>query len=41
MSYCIIKRHGGGIDVENIPGQGTTFTLPIESVEGEKNVINN
>ena len=32
ISYGIIKNHGGRIDVQSVPGKGTTFslTLPIE-----------
>jgi len=34
VSYGIIKRHGGTIDVESIEGKGTTFTviLPVKTV---------
>jgi CheY-like chemotaxis protein len=27
MTYSIVKRHGGEIEVESQPGEGTTFTL--------------
>lgn len=29
ISHSIIERHGGKIDVESIPGKGTTFTISI------------
>ena len=29
VSYGIIQRHGGGIDVESSPGQGATFTMTL------------
>lgn len=35
ISYGIIKKHGGGIEVQSVVGKGTTFTirLPLEGVE--------
>jgi signal transduction histidine kinase len=36
ISYEIVKKHGGEIDVESRPGEGATFTmrLPVESAKG-------
>jgi len=33
VSQNILERHGGRIEVESVPGKGTTFTvtLPVES----------
>ncbi len=38
VSYGIISRHGGKIDVESEPGKGTVFTviLPSGNLEGER-----
>jgi len=35
VSYSIIERHSGSIEVESLPGQGTTFRviLPIDAVQ--------
>jgi two-component system NtrC family sensor kinase len=34
ITYDIIKKHGGDITVESVPGTGTTFTIriPVEGV---------
>jgi signal transduction histidine kinase len=29
MTYRIIQLHNGGVDVESVPGEGTTFTLRV------------
>jgi PAS domain S-box-containing protein len=34
MTYSIVKRHNGDIDVESTPGKGTTFTLAFEVSKG-------
>jgi len=34
VSYGIIKRHGGVIEVESEPGEGTTFTITMPFVGG-------
>jgi len=38
VSYSIIQKHNGTIDVESEPGKGTTFTirLPIQHVDANK-----
>jgi len=35
MVHGIIKQHGGRIDVDSKPNQGTTFTLYLEVMDGE------
>jgi two-component system NtrC family sensor kinase len=39
VSYGIVDRHGGRIDVKSVPGKGTLFTvrLPLASAGGESN----
>jgi len=41
MSYGIIKRFGGEIDIESTPGHGATFTivLPVAPIEREQTDI--
>jgi PAS domain S-box-containing protein len=36
VSHTLIKGHGGAIEVQSVPGQGTTFVvqLPLEAVAG-------
>ncbi|HJQ25798.1 MAG TPA: GAF domain-containing protein [Blastocatellia bacterium] len=40
VSYSIIERHGGEIDVRSIPGRGTTFTVALPSSRSAGDVIN-
>jgi two-component system NtrC family sensor kinase len=37
LSYNIITKHGGTIDVESDVGKGTTFTITLPSHSGEGN----
>jgi two-component system, NtrC family, sensor kinase len=40
VSYGIIEQHGGSIEVESEEGKGSTFTitLPVESLDGQKDL---
>jgi two-component system NtrC family sensor kinase len=38
VTYWIVKRHGGSIDVQSVVGRGTTFTinLPLQETAGSE-----
>jgi two-component system NtrC family sensor kinase len=41
ISYGIVERHGGSIEIPTQPGRGTTFIvkLPVQGVEPESSRI--
>jgi signal transduction histidine kinase len=36
LAYSIVKKHGGGIDIESIPGGGTIFFIYLPAMKSEK-----
>ncbi len=36
VSYGIIQDHHGTVDVQSVPGQGTTFVLAFPAAPGEE-----